>query len=71
MKPPHACYYLENKSYFIPPPAGGFEDPEEPLGTGSWCLRTHEAVGPDGHDACPGECNRERACYQPEVDLEN
>jgi len=70
VKPPQACYYLENKSYFLNPPAEGFEDPDEPLHTGSWCLRTHEAFGPDGEGVCPESCSAKRECYRPEVELE-
>ena len=69
MKPPESCYYLENKSYFINPPAQGF-DPEETLDTPCWCLRTHEATGPDGDQVCPETCAPPRACYRPEVELE-
>ncbi|MGE0713541.1 MAG: hypothetical protein AB7N76_35705 [Planctomycetota bacterium] len=68
MKPPHACYYLENKSYFLPPPADGFAT-EEPLTTPCWCLRTHEATGPDGEHVCSERCNAERPCYRPEVEI--
>lgn len=69
MKPPEACYYLENKSYFLNPPADGFEDPDEPLSTPSRCQRTHEATGPDGERVCPSLCAPGRGCYRPEVEL--
>jgi hypothetical protein len=69
VKPPHACFYMENKSYFLPPPADGFEDPSEVLATPSWCLRTHESIGPDGEYVCEQTCGAARECYRPEVEI--
>ena len=71
MKPPDACYYLSNKAYFFSPPEAMKEtevDPQ-PLSTPFWCLKTHEALGPDGEEACDELCGRDRPCYQPEVEL--
>ena len=69
MKPPTACYYIENKSYFLPPPADGFEAPDEPLTTPSWCVQTQEPIGPDGECVGAELCTSKRSCFKPEVDL--
>ena len=70
MKPPTACYWLDNKQYHFPPPADGrVREAREPV-TPFMCLKTHEAFGPDGGEACEGCCSSsERACYKPEVEL--
>jgi hypothetical protein len=72
MKPESACYFLQNKAYFFPPP--DLQDAEvstepEPLATPFWCLKTHDAVGPDGLEACDEACGPDRPCYKPEVQL--
>lgn len=69
MKPPDACFYIQNKSYFLPPPADGFPDGGEELATPCWCLRTQEPVGPDGKRVAADACRKGRACYRPEVEL--
>jgi len=69
MKPEHACYYLGNKAYFFPPPAENrADDPAGPT-TPFWCLRTHDATGPDGKHVDDVCCGPDRRCYQPEVQL--
>ena len=67
MKPLTACQFMENKAYYFPPIAGETE-PDIPT-TPSWCLRTHDAVGPDGGDVCDDACAAGRECYAPEVEL--
>jgi len=70
VKPPHACYYIQNKSYFLPPPAEGFDPAEDALTTPCWCLQTHDAFGPDGSAVTEFLCVKARACYQAEVELD-
>jgi len=67
MKPLDACYYLENKAYFMPPAETKDQElPETPF----TCLKTHEAFGPDGDLACEETCcEAHRACYKPEVEI--
>ncbi len=69
MKPPDACYYLENKAYFFPPLERQSGEEPEPLSTPFICLKTHEQIGPDGEEACDELCGPDRACYKPEVEL--
>ena len=81
MKPPDACYFLCNKAYFFTPPeafsdkpvlkdSGNADDTEpQPLSTPFWCLKTHEALGPDGDEARDDLCDAGRTCYRPEVGL--
>jgi len=75
MKPPNACRWLENKSFFFPPLAEGAvnpasdEDPDAPT-TPFWCNQTQDATGPDGDLACPDGCDAKRTCFAPEVDLD-
>ena len=69
MKPPNACYYLENKAYFFPPLGRKSDEEPEPLSTPFTCLKTHEQIGPDGEEACDELCGRHRTCYRPEVEL--
>jgi hypothetical protein len=65
MKPPHACYYLENKGFHC-----GFDPKKgEPPRTPCWCLKTHHAMGPDGREVSYAACGPGRACYRPEVQL--
>lgn len=70
MKPPDACRFLENKTWFLgPAPAGGEPEGTQPLSTPFWCLKTHEPIGPDGDlvdDVC---CNGERPCFKAQVEL--
>ena len=68
MKPHTACYFLENKSYTLPPPPEGF-DPNEVLSTPCWCNQTQEAIGPDGEMVDVDGCVPQRACFRPEVDI--
>ncbi|RMG10717.1 MAG: hypothetical protein D6731_16905 [Planctomycetota bacterium] len=76
MKRPNDCFYLQNKAFFFPPPLP-VDEPDRPeivapptsLSTPCWCLRTHEAIGPDGEEAHPELCVPGRACHRPEVDL--
>ena len=65
MKPADACYFLENKAYFMPPPENDEEIPDTPFR----CLKTHEAFGPDGDFACEETCGPHRRCYKPEIEL--
>jgi hypothetical protein len=71
MKPPTACYWLDNKDYYFPPPADGRpRERKGPPATPFMCLRTHEAFGPDGGEASETCCSGpNRPCYKPEVDL--
>ena len=83
MKPPDACYHLCNKAYFFTAPEAfkdkpvlkhsngtGDQDVEpQPLSTPFWCLKTHEALGPDGEEARDDLCDATRSCYRPEVTL--
>ena len=83
MKPDSACYFLENKAYFFPPAehSEGSERSEGTEGTKEedgmptadtlpfTCLKTHEAFGPDGDEACEETCGPHRSCYKPEVEL--
>jgi len=66
MKPLHACYYLNNKSFFcgLEPKREGEEH-----ATPCWCLRSHDAVGPDGREVSVRACGPDRPCYRPEVQL--
>ncbi|MHC4548336.1 MAG: hypothetical protein ACYTEZ_06110 [Planctomycetota bacterium] len=68
MKPPTACFYLNNKHYFFPPPVDPKDAPDEP-GTPFWCLKTHDAIGPDGAEVGEHCCRPERPCFRPEVEL--
>ena len=70
MKPPTACHFIENKAFFFPPPVEAGDEPH-PLSTPCWCLRTHEATGPDGDAVDVDICVKGRSCYEPEVDLED
>ncbi len=70
MKPPTACYFIENKAFFFPPPLEEGDEPQ-PLSTPCWCLRTHEATGPDGDAVDVDICVKGRSCYKPEVDLDS
>ena len=67
-KPPDSCYFLQNKAWFMHPPT---DPPEGPvvLATPCWCLKTHEAIGPDGELACPDECTGAREGYRQEAAL--
>lgn len=69
MKPHTACRYLENKSFFLPPPVDAEQERSEPLATPSWCLLTHDAAGPDGKAVCETDCIPGRRCFQAEVEL--
>jgi hypothetical protein len=70
MKPPDACRFLSNKAYFFHPPAEQSEATEpHPLSTPFWCLKTHEAVGPDGGDVADSCCGPDRTCFKPEVEI--
>lgn len=71
MKPESACYYLQNKAYFFPPAEGSTEDDGMPTADSLpfTCLKTHEAFGPDGDEACEETCGPHRSCYKPEVEL--
>lgn len=68
MKSHDACYYIQNKAFFFPPPLDG-DRAGEPLSTPCWCLRTHEPVGPDGVEVTVEACRPGRACFRPEVQL--
>ena len=66
MKPPDACTWLQNKAYDcdIEPK----RDRDE-FRTPFWCLKTHDAIGPDGGGVDCDACGPERNCYRPEVEL--
>ena len=73
MRPLSACRYLQNKSFFLAPlPEGSPEleaDRDQELSTPCWCLKTHEAVGPDGDEVWITVCLRGRPCFEPEVEI--
>ena len=61
------CVWLRTKAAYL-----NFPDPgqsENPISTAIfWCNRNGEALGPDGHTACAGDCDRPgRSCYEPPV----
>ena len=68
MKPSHACWYLNNKTWFYAPAVDPRDEPTE-LSTPYWCLRTHDAIGPDGIEATMDCCGPDRPCYKPELEL--
>ena len=63
------CVWLRTKAMYLPMPDEG--TPINPLSTAIWsCLRTAEALGPDGRQACEGDCDRPgRSCYESPVRL--
>jgi hypothetical protein len=63
------CVWLRTKASYLPMP--GPLDPENVWDTAVWwCLKTHGALGPDDHTACPADCGRPgRPCYEPPVTL--
>lgn len=67
MKPLTTCRWLENKG-FVVGHAEGSDDPDD-YATPCWCLKTHDAIGPDGDGADLGECVRGRECFEPELDI--
>ena len=71
MKPLDACRHIQNKAFFFDPlPEGSPElDHPEELRTPCWCLKTHEAFGPDGDDVWLNVCVRGRPCFEPEVEI--
>ena len=71
MKPIDACRHLQNKAFFFAPlPEGSPEHAlHEELSTPCWCLKTHEAIGPDEGDVWIESCKRGRKCYEAEVEL--
>ncbi len=69
MKPPQACYFLSHKTYFYPAAARPEEEPQHRT-TPFWCLRTHDAIGPDGKHCDESLCKgTDRPCYEPEIQL--
>ena len=71
MKPLDACRYLQNKAFAFPPlPEGSPElEHHDELSTPCWCLKTHEAYGPDGEQVWIDVCTKGRKCFEPEVEL--
>ena len=61
------CAWLRTKATYLNLPDAGQE--ENPISTAIWwCNRNGEALGPDGHTAGPGDCDRPgRPCYEPPV----
>jgi hypothetical protein len=69
MKPLTACYYLNNKAFLCGAESKDEGEETRPPGTPCWCLRTHDAVGPDGREVTLDACAPGRPCYRPEVEL--
>ena len=71
MKPLDACKHIQNKSFFFEPLPEGSPELElhEELSTPCWCLKTHEAYGPDGGEVWLNVCTRARSCFEPEVEI--
>jgi hypothetical protein len=61
------CVSLRTKAAYFPLPRPGDHENEAPTACW-WCLRTGEALGPDGSTARPVDCDAPgRVCYQPPV----
>jgi len=71
MKPIDACRHIQNKSFFFDPLPEGSPELEQhrELSTPCWCLRTHEAFGPDAGEVWLNVCVKGRACFEPEVEI--
>jgi hypothetical protein len=63
------CVWLRTKKSYFPLPQAG--DEANPVPTACWwCLKTNEALGPDGSSSGPGVCDTPgRACYAGPVRL--
>jgi hypothetical protein len=63
------CVWLLTKSALLPMPQPGDHVNEHDTAI-FWCHKTGAAFGPDGHVACPGDCDRStRSCYEGPVRL--
>jgi hypothetical protein len=54
------CKCLRSKDMYYGAPGA---EPEQDGGGAFWCLKTHEAFGPDGQPASREECAQTRECY--------
>ncbi len=63
------CVWLRTKKSYFPLPQAG--DEANPVPTACWwCLKTNEALGPDGASSGSGACDTPgRACYEGPVRL--
>ena len=67
---PMPCRNLRTKTLFYGQDAA---DPEGPIDSDTavyWCTRTMGPIGPDGRDALPRACGRDRSCCEPTLRAE-
>lgn len=55
------CQCMRSKEMYYEP--AGAEDDEFSSGA-FWCMKTHEAFGPDGQPVGKNECGPGRSCYR-------
>lgn len=54
------CRHLRSNDMYYD---SGRQNDRESNSGACWCLKTHEAFGPDGEPATKSECCAGRACY--------